>query len=197
MIIGIGTENRPKIEACKAVIQRLKVKLKITTTPDYIIKKIPSGISDMPLSQEEMMIGAKNRAINLFTILKKEYLSPKFTIGMEGGLFKKFPDSKNDRAIFLQSWVFVYNGDKGSWGSSGAISVPEKVYKPILNNGWELAQVIDSVSGKENVRSHMGAVGVFSDGQILRQDFFESALEFAFAPFYNPAIYTPNESLQK
>jgi len=35
----------------------------------------------------------------------------------------------------------------------------------------------------------MGAVGIFTNGIVNRQSFFENALEFAFAPFYNSKFY--------
>lgn len=55
-----------------------------------------------------------------------------------------------------------------------------------MNDNLELATVIDVVSGQVNVRSKMGAAGILTNGIVSpRQLFFESALEFAFAPFYN------------
>lgn len=185
MIIAIGTENKPKVEACQKVIGRIYKKLGSHLYPNTIIRKTSSNVSDMPLSQDEMMAGAKNRAYNLFAILSEENIKPDYTIGMEGGFYTKHDEKLNIATTFLQSWVYVFNGKKGQWGSSGGVPVPESVYQPVMNDQLELAEVIDRVSGKHDVRSKMGAVGIFTDGIIVRQEFFENALTFAFAPFYN------------
>ena len=188
MVIGIGTTNIPKVEACKAVFLRKSKELCLPDDYQFLLLKVPSDIPEMPLNQQEMMVGAKNRAINLYSVLHDQNLSTLYTVGLEGGLFKnELADQKY--SYFLQSWVYVYNGNRGSWGSSGAIEVPTKISKSILNNGKELAEIIDEYSDTDNVRSKMGAVGIFTNGTVLRQDFFENALEFALAPFYNAKIY--------
>ncbi len=189
MIIGIGTKNPPKVVACKAVLERIAHKLNLPPGFKFITKTTPSGVPDMPLNQIEMMCGARNRALSLAHELNSKEIKSIFTIGLEGGIFSLNPEQGNQTEYFLQSWVYVYDGQKGCWGSSGAISVPKNIYDPIINQGQELAEVIDKIIGQEDIRSKMGAVGIFTDGLVNRQHFFEDALEFAFAPFYNQNIY--------
>ena len=50
--------------------------------------------------------------------------------------------------------------------------------------------MIDEISGKTDVRSRQGAWGVLSRDLVTRSMSFELALIAAFAPFYNPEMYT-------
>jgi inosine/xanthosine triphosphatase len=188
MIIGVGSINPAKVAACKAVVMRLNHRLPDLSDITFVQKNIRSGVPDMPLSQEEMLQGAYNRAVYLFRLLQNSAKTPAYTIGPEGGVF--YRKIRQQKYYFLQSWVYVYNGDKGYWGSSGAVPLPEKISSAILDKGEELALVIDRFTGTADLRSGSGAVGILTGGLIDRQQFFENALEFAFAPFYNPKVYS-------
>ncbi len=54
----------------------------------------------------------------------------------------------------------------------------------------ELGIVIDEVAGVRDVRSKQGAWGVLSRDLLTRAMSFEAALIAAFAPFYNPELYS-------
>ena len=189
MFIGIGSKNRPKINACTNVINALSKRLNLDSETQIIARDVSSGIAAMPLSISEMMLGARNRAIHVHKQLKTEGIIPHFAIGLEGGIFLDgLPDSQQP-IVFLQSWVCVYDGSQESWGSSGAINLPEHIARPLLNKRAELAQVIDRIADQKNIRSGIGAIGVLTDKLVVREQFFEQALQYAFAPFYNQTLY--------
>ena len=77
MIIGIGTENSPKIAACKAVVKRYIHKLNVVPELEFITQNTLSGVPDMPLHQKDMMRGVQNRTLSLSQELnnKKYYKS--------------------------------------------------------------------------------------------------------------------------
>jgi inosine/xanthosine triphosphatase len=191
--IALGTKNNPKIRACKSVLEKLS-----RYFPDggnYHINTCSgtSNVSAMPLSLDEMMRGAKNRAVSAYNDMTGDELKPDYGIGMEGGFFVKYLTEENSSIPFLQSWAYVYNGHTGHWGSSGAIQVPAVVSVPVLEKQIELAEVIDRISGQTDIRSGSGAVGVFTRGEVVRQDLFYQALIFAFSPFFNH-LYTDGQN---
>ena len=188
-LIAVGTENSPKLNACKTVLDHLAGKLFDGAEYHILSRRTASGVPDMPLNMAEMMLGAKFRAHNVFDEMVGENKIPQFAIGLEGGFFLQNIPGSESPFTFLQSWVFVYDGQQGHWGSSGAIPVPWKVARPVIKNHEELAEVIDRVANMNDIRSGIGAVGIFTDGQVLREDFFRQALMFAFAPFYNKNFY--------
>lgn len=188
-LIAVGTENSPKLNACRTVLEHLAGKLFDGQEYHILSRQTASGVSDMPLSMTEMMQGAKFRAHNVYNTIAGENRPPDFAIGMEGGFFAEKINLSDAPLTFLQSWVYVFDGHRGSWGSSGAVPVPWKVAQPVIENNEELAVVIDRVAEQNDIRSGIGAVGIFTDGEILREDFFRQALMFAFAPFYNRNFY--------
>jgi non-canonical (house-cleaning) NTP pyrophosphatase len=75
---------------------------------------------------------------------------------------------------------------------SPSIGVPPSIVKNVIEGKRELGLVIDEVAGARDVRSRQGAWGVLSRDLLTRSMSFEAALIAAFAPFYNPALYSSN-----
>jgi non-canonical (house-cleaning) NTP pyrophosphatase len=190
MIVGIGTQNSPKVNACKNVLTAFRSKFLWDSEPEYYILPVETGISAMPISIDEMMDGASRRAVVLYALLREKNISADLTIGLEGGLFLKYIREQITPVTFLQSWVYAYNGITGNWGSSGAVTVPWKIAEPVIMQHEELATVIDRFAGGKNIRNTTGAVGILTENETVRQDLFETALKFALAPFYNSKIYS-------
>ena len=77
----------------------------------------------MPLSVKEIMTGAYNRVQNLKEQFRQSSHKPDFYVGLEGGFFAEvLPEQK--RWYFLQSWVYVSDGERGYFGASGATTGP-------------------------------------------------------------------------
>ena len=79
---------------------------------------------------------------------------------------------------------------RGSFGMSPSIAVPDAIVKDVIGGKRELGIVIDEVAGARDVRSRQGAWGVLSRDLLTRSMSFEAALIAAFAPFYNPQLYS-------
>ena len=189
MTVAIASKNKPKVEACKKVFNNLKGQFFNNEKISYIVKEIISDISEMPLSIDELMNGAKNRSKNLHRSLKHENRPANFYIGLEGGFFIKYNSERIHPVVFLESWVYAFDGSRGFWGSSGAIEVPQKISEDIINSGKELGIIIDQKMNQKDIRSNQGTVGILTSNLTTRQSFFETALKFALAPFYNSQFY--------
>ena len=68
--------------------------------------------------------------------------------------------------------------------------MPQEIVKSVVEGRQELGEVIDQVTGGRDIRSKQGAWGVLSRDLVTRSMSFELALIAAFAPFYNPRLYT-------
>ena len=73
---------------------------------------------------------------------------------------------------------------------SPSICVPDNIVKDVIGGKRELGIVIDEVAGIRDVRSKQGAWGILSRDLMTRAMSFEAALIAAFAPFYNPKLYS-------
>lgn len=189
MLIAVGSIRGPKVEAAREVGALLAARFFTGQGKVRLLERAaPSGVSEMPLSLDELMRGSQNRANFLKTSLAGEGLRPDFFVGMEGGFVVSH--MLGARHCFLQNWAYVSDGVRGAFGASGAISVPEAITREVLDRGRELAEVIDEFSNRQDVRSREGTWGVLSCDLISRKDAFKIALLNAFAPFYNPRAYS-------
>ena len=172
MKIAVGSTNPVKIEAVRSVVHRI--------WPDTQVEgvSVPSGISEMPMSEVEMIAGAQNRAM-----AAREQLTADLGIGLEGGLHEEA------FGWTLQGWVAVVDKDgRSSIGGGTRLPLPQHIVQRVLA-GQELGPVMDDLLGQENVKQKGGAIGALTAGLILRQDAFTHSVAYALAPFVAPEFY--------
>ncbi|KAG5496987.1 hypothetical protein GH5_01505 [Leishmania sp. Ghana 2012 LV757] len=174
---AVGTTNRAKAESVVAVVHRCFPK----ETHDVRLCKVDSGVSDQPMSAEETQRGALNRAkAALEAVSDADY-----GVGLEGGI--EYIAGR----WFECGWMVILERATGKCGigSSARFEMSETMMRPILNEGKELADVIDHLTGEEDVRSGLGAMGVLTAGCLGRAAAYEHGLVFALAPFLSDSKY--------
>ncbi len=155
---------------------------------NVVARKVETSAPAMPLNDWELMSGARARALAVRELLIAQKLETDLYVGLEGGFHSISVDG--EWHTFLRGWAFVTDGERGSFGMSPSISVPDAIVKDVIQGKRELGIVIDEVAGLRDVRSKQGAWGVLSRDLLTRSMSFEAALIAAFAPFYNPALYS-------
>ena len=145
---------------------------------------VPSGVRHTPLSRDETMAGARERAQALVRIAHRETNSRGNTfVGLEGGL--DIVEHGGKRWVFLENWAYVCDREgRESFGQSGAILLPDVLVKRVVEQGIELAEAIDEFAGQRGVRDTQGAWGVLTGNRVTRQDAFRTAVINALAPFF-------------
>jgi non-canonical (house-cleaning) NTP pyrophosphatase len=208
ILIAVGSTRRPKLDAVRAALDSLWSKLSPNLSQEIsppgarfeiVGREVPSGVRETPLSHAESMVGARNRAEALVQIARGEELPWKYFVGLEGGLdVVEVPDrtrpgdSNVRRVVFLSSWAYVTDGtERGAFGQSGAIALPESLAAEVIDNGVSLSVAIDAFAARQGVRDAEGAWGVLTAGLITRRDSFRIAAINAFAPFFNAGLYAP------
>ncbi|OGM31513.1 inositol monophosphatase [Candidatus Woesebacteria bacterium RIFCSPHIGHO2_01_FULL_44_21] len=139
----------------------------------------PSGVSDQPMSEEETMIGATNRANNVAKLVP----NADYWVGIEGGL------EERNGGMEGFAWIVVKskNGKFGK-GRTGAFFLPKKVVQ-LIKQGKELGEADDIVFGLKNSKQANGAVGILTGDVLTRTTFYEPAVILALIPFKNPRLY--------
>ena len=153
-----------------------------------VARSVKTNAPAMPLTDWELMQGARERALAVRDILVQQHLEADLYVGLEGGFHSISVDG--EWHTFLRGWAYVTDGKRGSFGMSPSISVPDAIVKDVIGGKRELGIVIDEVAGARDVRSKQGAWGILSRDLLTRSMSFEAALIAAFAPFYNPALYS-------
>lgn len=196
IIIAVGSVRRPKVEAVREALTLFGAVLGGGAEIDLAAAEVPSGVRHTPLSREDMMTGARQRAEVLVRRARARNEPWRYFVGLEGGLDVIHDGAaENGRRVFLENWAYVTDGNgRGAFGQSGAVVVPEALAKIVVDDGVELAEAVDAFAGGRGIRDAQGAWGVLTRNIITRQDAFRVAVINAFAPFFNRALYGEMEA---
>ncbi len=186
--IALGSDRAAKIMAVRASIARVAEIDSGWRDASVVARSVKTDAPAMPLNDWELMSGARQRALAVREILIEQELGADLYVGLEGGFHSI--SVEGEWYTFLRGWAFVTDGERGSFGMSPSISVPDAIVKDVIGGKRELGIVIDEVAGVRDVRSKQGAWGVLSRDLLTRSMSFEAALIAAFAPFYNPELYS-------
>ncbi len=165
MIINVGSTNKTKINAVRNVVKLFFDEVIINGV------SVNSGVSDMPLSDDETINGAVNRAINA-----KE--NADIGVGIEGGI------SEVNNELFLCAWVAVTNGKKTGIACTTRIKLPSMIANE-LRNGRELGPLMDELTNLRDVKHNSGTIGLLTNNLISRTKSFEDAIICAFSQLTN------------
>ncbi|MEC5421888.1 DUF84 family protein [Virgibacillus sp. C22-A2] len=151
MKIIVGSKNPTKIKAVQEVFAN-----GVISSLD-----VESHVAAQPFSDEETRKGAINRAIQC-----AESIRNGMGIGLEGGVMYV------DNRLFLCNWGALVTQNGTIYTASGArILLPEEINQQ-LKSGMELGDVMDSYSKKHDVRKKEGAIGIFTNDLVSRQEMF-------------------------
>jgi non-canonical (house-cleaning) NTP pyrophosphatase len=176
MILAIWTLKAPKVEWIKIWVNTCPYFSTIKDKVEYILESVPSDISDMPLSIEETMTWAKNRAQNL----KKKWIIADYYIWIEWW-------TTDIMSIKYIGWIVYIENFLWEWHFwfSPMLEVPKKVEKMLYEEKLELGPVMSKLSWITNIQSQNGSMWAWSNDMFTRKDEFEDAFKSAIAPFYN------------
>jgi len=170
--VAVGSGNPVKLQAVRNSIQRVWPQAEVNGVA------VASGISAQPLSDEEAIIGATNRAR-----AARQQLDSDLGIGLEGNT------TETVHGVFVTGWaVAVDRADTLGIGGSGRFLLPNALVHR-LRQGEELGHLMDEWAGQSNTKQKQGAVGIMTNGLISRTNALETAVTFALTRFLNPHYY--------
>ena len=141
-------------------------------------KSVPSEVSDQPMTDQETILGATNRATNA----KADFPDAAYWIGIEGGIELM----ENDMMAF--AWIIILSNENIGRGRTGTFFLPKKV-TALIQQGMELGEADDIVFGDSNSKQKSGAVGLLTNDIIDRTQLYVPAITLALIPFQNPELY--------
>ncbi len=183
-VVATGTKRLPKVRAVERALTDLR-----TRFPEFLpgavrleARAVSSGVAETPRSTEETMSGARTRAQSAFETLLSEGERPALSVGLEGGV------TGAGEAFFLEAWAYVTDGERGYFGGSGAMPLPQGLAERVIS-GFELGDAADRYFGRREVAANEGAFGMLTRMMVSREEAFVRSLIHALAPFYNSACY--------
>ncbi len=170
MIIKVGSEKRPKVEAVEEILKDYPH----LAMAEVIGVKTESGVADQPKSLEEVVAGAKNRAQNVFGDCD-------YSIGLESGLMT-VPGTKSG---YMDVTVCaIYDGREFHLGLSSAWEFPslmQKVNEFMIVDGLDMSQAFKKagLTKKEDIGAEEGVLGALTKGRMTRKEYTKQALRMA------------------
>jgi inosine/xanthosine triphosphatase len=189
--IAVGSTRRPKLNAVWEAISVVGPTLDGDAQFEVVGVEVESGVRPTPLSRDEIMAGARQRAETLLGKARQQGEPWSYFVGLEGGL-DVLPEQSpgSGRLVFLVSWAYVCDlSGRGAFGQAGGIPLPDALAASVVDQGTDLSEAIDAFAGAQGIRNAQGAWGVLSSNLITRQDAFRTAVVSAFAPFFNAGLY--------
>jgi inosine/xanthosine triphosphatase len=172
--VVVASKNIPKLSATREGFTRLLS----GSTFDVEGVSVSSGVSDQPLSDEETLQGANNRAKNA----RVAQPNADFWVGIEGGV------EEHQDAIQSFAWVVVIDREgRAGRARTSAYYLPEETTR-LLREGKELGEAEDVVWGQTNSKNGMGSIGLLTGGVVDRAEYYTQAVVLALIPFKNEQL---------
>ena len=137
---------------------------------------LPSGVSDQPMSSQETLQGALNRAA-----AAREQVPGDFWIGIEGGV------EEHGGQMEVFAWVVVLSRTVSGKSRTATFFLPDEV-TALVRQGVELGEADDIIFGRSNSKQQNGSVGILTDDVITRADYYQHAVILALIPFKNASL---------
>jgi len=173
MNVVVGSKNPVKLNATRNILGRIYGDITVSST------NVDSGVPDQPFGLDQTVKGAVNRAKNAFS---EEF---DLSVGIESGLLM-VPETLTGY-IDLQ-WCAIYDGNNITIGASSGFEYPPSVIKEVLN-GVEVGDVMDKVTGVNDLGQKKGAVSYLSRDMLNRTENTEECVLTAMIPRMNNNIY--------
>lgn len=152
-IFAVGSMNPVKVQAVSQVFQQEGVSVQGM--------EVNSGVSAQPFSDVETKAGAVHRADEC---LRSDGIS--IGIGIEGGVVE------SEEGMLSVNWGALVDRSRRQVVASGArYPLPEEITEG-LRGGKELGEIIDSFTARYDVRKKEGAVGIFTNGLVTRNELY-------------------------
>jgi inosine/xanthosine triphosphatase len=175
-LIVVASTNPVKINATLEGFRRLLPGKSFTA----VGVSAASGVSDQPMTDEETLRGATNRA----TAARQQQPNADYWVGIEGGI------EALGGELLAFAWVVVQGRERAGRSRTATFSLPEEV-AALVRQGVELGHADDIVFGRSNSKQQNGAVGLFTDDVIDRAEYYTHAVILALIPFKNPTLNFP------
>jgi len=166
MKINVASINPAKVEAVRETLQDYPH----LQHAEVSGLAVDSGVSEQPLTLEETMQGAINRAKNAFK-------SCDLSFGIESGFF---PVNKTNTGFMEISVCAIYDGTTFHFGFSPAFECPDYVMKHV-KAGFDLSQACNKagLSDDPAIGKQQGIIGILTKGRVTRKDYTQKALQMA------------------
>jgi len=175
LTVAVGSTNPAKTQAVRAIYERAFPGCMISAV------EVPSGVPLQPLGPEQTRDGARNRARAALAAVP----GARMGVGLEGGV------DQDGCLINCVAVVDTSGRENLIWGVR--FPLPPAAVTRVLR-GEELGPVMDDVTGRNESKKSLGAVGILTNGLFTRAEMWQGPLACALMPWLHPELYAPPPS---
>ncbi len=144
---------------------------------EFIGRSVASEVADQPMTNDETLLGARNRVKNA----KVEIADGDYYVGLEAGI----------EGSVTFAWMVIESHTHRGESRSASLMLPPVVLEKLAQAN-ELGDVMDEVFSTENIKQKGGAIGLLTQHQLTRSSVYHQALILALIPFTNPDHFPAN-----
>lgn len=142
--------------------------------------KANSGVSDQPMSNDEMRTGALGR-INHARILSP---NADFYVALEGGAEEMFGD------LYNYAWVIIESKEgKRGYGRTPTLALPPAIRDLMIHEGLEQSHATDKVFSKSETKLGTGTIGPLTNDAYTYTDWYVPGVVCALVAFVKEDLY--------
>jgi len=177
MKIVVGSMNPVKIDAVKEIIKDYD----FLAGAEVAGAPVSSEVLHQPLSLEETIRGAKNRARNSFADCD-------YGVGLESGIIQ-VPHTKT--GYMDTTACAIFDGQEFAVGLSCCFEYPIKMTKMVLERNIEIddAAYELGIANDNHIGETEGMIGWLTKGRMTRKDYTKQALKTALIQLENRELY--------
>jgi inosine/xanthosine triphosphatase len=172
--IIVGSKNPVKVGCTREAFSQAFGNVGLVEGVDAL-----SNIPAQPRSEEETLLGAKNRATHAKSLVPEA----DYWVGIEGGV------DEDPQGMYAFAWIYVlHRSGKSSQSKTGTFYLPPRVVA-LIQDGMELGHADDLVFQAQNSKQQGGSVGLLTHGLITREGYYQQAMVLALIPFLNESLF--------
>lgn len=174
-LVAVGSNNPVKVEAARLAFEAV--------WPEFAWQargvKVASQVAAQPMSDEESITGARNRARGALAELPEAL----FGVGLEGGL------QQTSGWWFDAGWVVVIDRvECEGIGATLKLPVSAQMMR-LVEQGMELGDICDLLFQKQNSKQANGFFGLMTNDVVTRTRAYTDGVIAALARFLHPRLF--------
>ena len=173
MRINVASANPAKLEAVRGLL---------TDYPPFadaevIAYPVSSSVSEQPLTLEETVVGARNRA-------KAAFVDCTYSIGIESGMFE-VPFTRT--GYMNVTFAVIFDGENYAMGGSPLFEYPLTATHLVLEGEHDMSAALKELgyTDKEKVGYEEGCIGMLTKGRMTRAAYARYAVQMALTQLEN------------
>ncbi len=176
MKVAVGSTNPTKVKAVEEIMREFYEEVKV------IAVDVDSEVGDQPIGLEKTIEGAINRAKKA---LKKG--NADLGVGIEAGLYE-VPNTITGY-MDIQFCAIVDREGRITLGHGPGFEYPPYAVERVLREGVEVALPMSELSGDEELKKTIGAIGFLTRKKLVRKELNKLAVLMAMIPRINEELY--------